>query len=193
MPRSPREINDRLTESRLREVVQSILRQEIRRLNNSTVDLSGQVDDNTTNISINSANIDINQADICNLERRQYDHIGSGIVRSSQLVGTGAGADVTVTAIVAEQVWSIQVSQQPIQVTLWNRDSFTTDALFDTFQFDQVLFDQAEEVLSVTTAPTVTWLPASGTFSIDWSVSKTGTLYLISFGGKANSIVAVAD
>jgi len=72
MPVRPREMQDVPSESRIREVIRSILNQEVRRLlqANSTVDL--QVQTNTSDIAANTNSIVANDTDIDILMRRTY-------------------------------------------------------------------------------------------------------------------------
>ena len=198
MPIRPREINDRTTESRLRQVIRQILNQEVKRLLDANATLDVQVAINTSNISTNASGIAQNVVDICTNERRTLmPHLG--LVTSSSLGATGgAGVVVTEIGFVGEQVWNQSIDSQPISVTLWDRLSLvaSVSAIFDSFQFDAVQFDEAtaERTLQVDTTIQSEYTTAAQVFTIDWGVSKTGTLYLLNFGsGTAFSVIAVAD
>jgi len=72
MPLRPREQTDAPTESRIRQVIRALLKQEVRRLSDVNVTLAADVATNTSNISANSNAISANDADIDELRRRQF-------------------------------------------------------------------------------------------------------------------------
>ncbi len=178
MPIRPREITDQITEARMREVIRHLLNQEV---NN----LLGDIEDNTEGVADNLLSI-------MNIERRSAARNNTGLFTSTSLA-TSTAHVVTEVPFAATQVWSRQIPTQPIQVTLWSRTMFSADAAFDTFTFDAVQFDEAEEVVGVNRTAAVTYKPGSTMFSIDWGLAKTGTLYDINLGSDATAIVAVAD
>jgi hypothetical protein len=191
MPVRSREMNDQPTESRIRQIIRNILDQEVRRLISGSSSLTGRVTVNEGDIAANANSIAANVIAICNNQRRgAARNLVPGMQSSNALTG-GAGALVVPTPFTA-QVWEVQIVDHPIGVTLWSRQSFTTEALFDSFLFDAVLFDQAVEVLAVNQTLGATYTPSTQTFSLDWGVSKTGTLYTIT-SGDFTTVVAVTD
>jgi len=72
MPLRSREQTDAPTESRIRQVIRALLKQEVRRLSDVNVTLAADVATNTSNISANSNAISANDADIDELRRRQF-------------------------------------------------------------------------------------------------------------------------
>ena len=72
MPVRPREMQDVPSESRIRQVIRSILDQEVRRLLASNSTLDAQVTSNTSNISANTNAISSNDDDIDEIMRRLY-------------------------------------------------------------------------------------------------------------------------
>lgn len=195
MPVRPRQITDTPTEARIRQVIRSILDQEVRRLLNANAALQSLVNTNTSNISANASAIAAAADDIDNAERRAAARNNEGVISSKALDGaSGGGVTSTDTSFTGEQTWTVSIDGMPVQVTLWERQSFSSAANFDTFQFDTVLFDQAEEVLAETDSPSVTYNTTSQVLSIDWGSNKTGTLYLLNIGnGTAYAVIAVAD
>jgi hypothetical protein len=194
MPRSPREINDQITDSRMRKVIRYLLDQEVRRLNSASATLTAQVATNTANISANASGIATNVADIDNVERRALARNNFGLISSRALRPGGGAVVVSETAFASVQEWTLQIPMQPIEVTLWKKQSFVASAQFDTFQFDAVQFDEGLLIQAVDQSTAPTYTPNTNTFSIDWGSAKSGTVYLLDQGsGTAYSVVAVAD
>jgi hypothetical protein len=194
MPIRPREINDRITESRLRQVMRHLLNQEVRRLLADNAALQVQVTTNTGNIAANASNISANTISIDLLDRRALERNVQGAIPWPPSAAGGGGVTDTPTAFVGQQVWSISLADQPIQTTTWEVVSFTSDGQFDTFQFDTEEFDAATFIQGIVYTPTVTYIPATNVYGIDWGTAKSGTLHLLNFdSGTAYAVVAVAD
>jgi len=194
MPVRPREMNDQPTDARIRQVIRHILNQEVRRLLNASTSLSATVATNTSNISANASAIAQNVIDIDNLDRRRAARNNEGIISSLGLAAGSGGVSVSSTAFSGQQTWTLTVPSHPIEVTLWKKQTFTADAQFDTFQFNAVQFDEGELIQAVDVSTQPTYTPSSGLFSVDWGTAKTGTIYLLKFGGgRSYGIVAVAD
>lgn len=196
MPVRPREINDQPTEARLREIIRYLLNQEVRRLLNANAALQSQVTQNTSDITANSTLITANATEIENNTRRYLMQPSLGLVTAAGFgsAGGGGGAVITDTSFASTQEWTISIEQQPIDVTLWARQSFTMDAQFDSFQFDSQPFNSGVEVKAVDVTTQATYTPNTKVFSIDWGSAKSGILYLLNFGnGSHYAVVAVAD
>ena len=194
MPVRAREMNDQPSESRIRQIIRSILNQEIRRVLTAESSLTGAVDTNTSNIAANAGAIAAHDTDLDNILRRAAARNNDGLMSSSSLTVDGSGVSVSSSPFAGTQVWSINVPSHPLEVTLWKQQSFSTNAAFDTFQFDAAQFDEGVLILAVDQATSPTYVPATGLFSIDWGSAKSGTLHLLNFGGGSTfSVVAVAD
>jgi len=72
MPVRPREQTDAPSESRIRQIIRALLKQEVRRLTEADGSLIGDVATNTSNIAANSSAISANDTDIDELQRRQF-------------------------------------------------------------------------------------------------------------------------
>lgn len=189
----PRGVPDQITEARMREVIRSILNQEVRRLLAADSSLLAQVTTNTGDIATNATAITIHSANIEYNLRRLLADVGGG--EAVQSMGAGA-AGVVEHEFFSIDPWTLTVPSPP-QVTLWKLTTATLNAFFDSTLFDTVLFDDAtmiRSIMALSTTTTIEYDTATKVLSISWGAAKTGTLYLLTLGnGMGYAIVAIAD
>ena len=217
MPHRARELNDQPTEARIRQVIRSILDQEVRRLMITDDELAAD-------IATNAGDIAANLIRICNNQRRAAARNTRGPESSRQLghgdpgriddlarraaarhmLGASSSFDLrlsrdpvlTTTVVSPSTTWTIAVPEPLMDVSVWQvrlRDygsSFNhTDFQFDTYTFNQDADGPVKDAIEVAHDIPTSYNLTDGILTIKWSGPREGRFDVYNFGSGTGYLV----